>query len=206
MIEEKEVREEKEVNEEKEVREEEKEENENEILTYLLRPHIEVIKLVLKTNLFSENIKRNDALRLLDEDSFAIKMTRKKYKQLGEWIDNIPSVKRDIHDKLFLLFSYRIFLAMKLNIDPKHFDFVGIAHLDKPLNTIGNDGESRHVFFIMHPRELRDYNGFIRLEKNQITYLKNSQEKDMIPFVIVFSAPTPEQVKYNIGEYPCYIF
>ncbi len=172
--------------------------------TYQFSDIVSVAKALLVTGIFKEYISKNDILSLLDVSTFSISLTATNIKELDGWTKSIPNFDNTLENKLYLLFYYRIFLALKLGLKPAAVEFVGIAQFNKPLSTLAHTGECRHVFFIMHPFECRHYDACARVSQSDLVYYGSKSER-VLPFcVVVFSAPLPTTVPYNLSNHPFY--
>jgi hypothetical protein len=176
-------------------------------LTYGLSPFIEAVRMIMNTDLFGETMKKSDVVNLLKESTLTARLTQKEVNDLAEWQALIPTTtaELDLEANLSLMFLCRIQLAMKLNIEPSHLQFVGNAHLNKPLKIRQVDDEARHVFFVIHPTQVRSYDAHAKVGGGEFLYMGTKYETDIPPFVIVFSAPNPDKVKYNPMAVGCYI-
>jgi hypothetical protein len=175
-----------------------KDEN-DEILTCQLTPFISTLQNFLLSDLFDSTIKKEDILNLLQEETFTIKLTKQKFKEIDQWINiTDDNITKDEKGKLNLLFVYRIALSLKLKIEPRYLQFVGIAHLNVPLSTVLFNYEINNFFFTMHPIKMNNYNASIILNQDSIKFV-GSVNEDIVPFVIVFSVSSLHFNPVNSG-------
>ena len=162
------------------------------------------VRTMLKTDIFKDSINKKDIVNMMDAGTFSIQMTESKFKEIDEWIQCIPNFRNEMENKLWLVFFYRLGLAVKLGVRPADLQFVGVAKINVPLSIVGCDGERRNLFFILHPIELRNYNASIRATHTELTYFGSKVEPILPPYVIVFAAPDPTKINYSLNNHPFY--